>query len=130
MDRGAQGATIHEVAKNRTWLSNEHFNTFTGSLSLIALNSLLTFLMLCACLVALSCLILCKPLDITLQAPLPMGFFRQEYWSRFLFPSPGDLPDLGIIPKSPVSPALQADSLPTELLGKPIQCYTRFPLGW
>ena len=45
-----------------------------------------------------------------------MGFFRQEYWSGLPFPSPGDLPDPGI---DPWSPALQADSLPTELQGKP-----------
>ena len=41
-----------------------------------------------------------------------MGFSRQEYWSGLPFPSPGDLPDPGI---EPGSPALQADSLPTEL---------------
>ena len=44
-----------------------------------------------------------------------MGFSRQEYWSGLTFPSPGDLPYPGI---EPGSPALQADSLPTELLGK------------
>ena len=41
-----------------------------------------------------------------------MGFSRQEYWSALLFPSPGDLPDLGI---KPGSPPLQAGSLPSEL---------------
>ena len=46
------------------------------------------------------------------QASLSMGFFRQECWSGLPFPSPGDLPDPG-------SPALQADSLPSELPGKP-----------
>ena len=45
-----------------------------------------------------------------------MGFSRPEYWSGQPFPSPVDLPDLGI---KPGSPALQADSLPTELPGKP-----------
>ena len=45
------------------------------------------------------------------QAPPSMGFPRQEYWSGYLFPSPGDLPDSTI---EPTSPALQADSLPTE----------------
>ena len=50
------------------------------------------------------------------QAPLSIGFSRQEYWSGLPFPSPGDLPDPGI---EPGSPALQADSLPTELWGKP-----------
>ena len=49
------------------------------------------------------------------QAPLSMGFSRQEYWSELPFPFPGDLPDPGIEPRSP---ALQADSLPTELQGK------------
>ena len=50
-------------------------------------------------------------------APPSIGFSRQEYWSGLPFPSPGDLPDPGIKPESP---ALQADSLPTELRGKPI----------
>ena len=49
------------------------------------------------------------------QAPLSMGFPRQEYWNGLLFPPPGDIPDPGIEPTSPVSPSLQADSLPTEL---------------
>ena len=49
---------------------------------------------------------------IACQAPLSMGFSRQEYWSRLPCPPPGDLPDSGIEPTSPVSPALQVDSLP------------------
>ena len=40
------------------------------------------------------------------QAPLSMGFSRQEYWSGLPFPSPGDLPDPGIEPVSLMSPAL------------------------
>ena len=48
-----------------------------------------------------------------------MECFRQEYWSGLPFPPPGDLPKPVIKPMSPVSPALQADSLPAELLGKP-----------
>ena len=56
---------------------------------------------------------------VALQAPPFMGFSKQEYWSGLLFPSPGDLPDPGIEPTSSVSPALQVDSLPTELSGKP-----------
>ena len=39
------------------------------------------------------------------QAPLPMEFSRQEYWSGLPFPSPGDLPDTGVELMSPVSPA-------------------------
>ena len=60
-------------------------------------------------LVAQSCPTLCIPWTITHQAPLSMGFFRQEYCSGLLFLSPGDHPEPGI---EPVSPALQADSLP------------------
>ena len=45
-----------------------------------------------------------------------MGFSRQEYWSGLPFPSPGDLPDLGI---EPGSPTLQADALTSEPPGKP-----------
>ena len=52
------------------------------------------------------------PWTIACQAPLSMGFSRQEYWSGLPFPSPGHLPDPGI---KPMSPALQADSLLTEL---------------
>ena len=50
------------------------------------------------------------------QAPLSMGFSRQEYWHGLSFPPPGDLPDSSIKPTSPVSPALLADSLPVEPL--------------
>ena len=46
------------------------------------------------------------------QAPLPMGFPKPEYWSGSPFLPPGDLPDPGIEPASPVSPVLQVDSLP------------------
>ena len=50
------------------------------------------------------------------QAPLSMGFSRQEYWTGLPFSSPGDLPDPGIKPRSPT---LQANSLPFELPGNP-----------
>ena len=50
------------------------------------------------------------------MSPLSMGFSRQEYWSGLPFPSPGDLPDPGIKPRFP---ALQANTLPSELPGKP-----------
>ena len=51
--------------------------------------------------VAQSCLTLCDPMDYNCQAPLSMGFLRQEYWSGLPFPSPGNLPDSGIRPTSP-----------------------------
>ena len=49
------------------------------------------------------------PWSVACQAPLSMEFSRQEYWSGLPFPSPWDLPNLGIEPQSP---ALQADALP------------------
>ena len=67
-------------------------------------------------LVAQSCLILCNPMDCSLPGSSAIEFSRQEYWSGLQFPSPGDLPDSGI---EPGSPALQADSLPSEPPGKP-----------
>ena len=54
------------------------------------------------------------PWTVAPQAPPYMGFSRQEYWSGLPFPSPGDLPDPGIEPRSP---SLQADALPSELKG-------------
>ena len=50
------------------------------------------------CSVALPDLMLCGPMDCSLPGSLPMEFSRQEYWSRLLFPTPGDLPNLGIEP--------------------------------
>ena len=49
-----------------------------------------------------------------------MGFSRQEYWSGLPYPPQGDLPDPGMEPASPVSPALQADSLLLSHQGSPI----------
>ena len=54
------------------------------------------------------------PWTTACQAPLSMGFFRQKYWIGLPFPSPGDLPNPGIEPRSP---ALQADSLPLSHQG-------------
>ena len=53
---------------------------------------------------------------VACQASLSLGFSRQEYWSGLPFPPPEDLPNPGT---EPGSPALQADSLPTEPPGKP-----------
>ena len=54
------------------------------------------------------------PWTVAHHAPLCLGSSRREYWSGLPFPSPGDLPNPGIKPRSP---ALQADSLPSELQG-------------
>ena len=57
------------------------------------------------------------PWTVAHQAPQSLEFSRQEYWSGLPFPSPGDLPNPGIKPRSPT---LQADSLPSEPAGKPL----------
>ena len=61
------------------------------------------------------------PWTVAYQAPPSLGFFRQEYWSGLPFPFPGDLPNPGIKPGSPV---LQADTLPSEPPGKSFRGYT------
>ena len=57
--------------------------------------------------------------SIGASAPPSMEFYRQRYWSGLPFPSPGDLPDPGIEPRSP---ALQADSVSSKPPGKPKCC--------
>ena len=54
------------------------------------------------------------PWTVACQVSLSMGFSRQKYWSGSPFPSPGDLPNLGVKPRSP---AMQVDSLPSEPQG-------------
>ena len=82
------------------------------------------------CSVAKLCLILCDPIIVAFQAPLSMGFPRQEYWSELPFSSPGDLFDPGI---EPVSPALADGFFTTEPPGKPslsgnnVQNQAKFP---
>ena len=66
---------------------------------------------------SLSCVrLFATPWTVAYQAPPSMGFSRQEYWSVLPFPSPGDLPDPRIEPRSP---ALEADTLTSEPPGKP-----------
>ena len=65
---------------------------------------------------SLSCVqLFATPWIVAHQAPPSMGFSRQQCWSGLPFPSPGDLPDPGI---EPGSPALQAETLPSEPPGK------------
>ena len=59
------------------------------------------------------------PRTVACQSPLSMGFSRHEYWSGLPCPPPGDLPDPGIEPASPVAPVVQADSLPLSHWGSP-----------
>ena len=64
------------------------------------------------------------------QAPLPVGFFRQEDWSGLPFPHPGDLPDPGVGPASPASSALAGGFFITESPGTPLRNhYTRIKVA-
>ena len=67
---------------------------------------------------------------VACQAPLSMGFSRQEHWSGLPFPRPADLPDPGIEPVSPASPASSGRLSTTEPPGKPVvrggECFTYF----
>ena len=95
------------------FLMNSYVQVFAWTCAIICLGyrSILQF----GGLVPKLCPIIGTPWTIALQVPLSMGFSRQEYWSGLPFSSPGDLPNSGIKPRSP---ALLADSLPTELQGK------------
>ena len=69
----------------------------------------------CALSVLYSCSTLCNPWTIACQAPLSVRFSRQEYWSGLPCPPSGNLPDPGIKPTFPVSPALAGGFFTTEL---------------
>ena len=74
----------------------------------------------------LSCIrLFATPWSVALQAPLSMGFPRQEYWSGLPFPPPGDLPDPGI---EPVFPALADGCFTTESPGKPSENLRRLQI--
>ena len=76
------------------------------------------------CCAVLSCFsrvqLFATPWTIACHTPLSMGFSKREYWSGLPCPPPGDLPDPGIKPMFPVSPALQADSLLLSQRGSPL----------
>ena len=71
------------------------------------------------CMPLLNCVWLCSPRTVARQAPLSVGFRRQESRSGLPFPPPGDLPDLKIEPASPVASALAAEFFTTASLGNP-----------
>ena len=71
-----------------------------------------------------SCPALCDPMMIACQAPLSMGFSRQEYWTGLPCPPPGNLPNPEIKPASPASPSLQEDYLPVSHQGSLVEIGT------
>ena len=80
------------------FLKTEHSNPRYGS-DLFVLVFIMV--MVVGGLVAKPCLTIVTPWTVACQAPLSMGFSRQEYWTGLPFPSPGDLPNPGIEPGSP-----------------------------
>ena len=106
MDREAWWATVHEVTESdmTQQLNSNNKQKFLHTQKKSEVCQ------------SLSCVqLLLAPQTIACQAPLSMRFSRQEYWRGLPFPSPGDIPDPGIKLRSP---ALQADSLPSEPPGK------------
>ena len=78
----------------------------------------------CVCVCLLGCVrIFVTPWNVVRQTSLSMGFSRQGYYSGLLFPSPGDLPDPGIEPASPASPALAGGLFTSEPPGKCTECF-------
>ena len=106
-------SAVHGVAKSWTRLSDFHFHfIFQFVLQNTCFLSLLYFPLLFLCLVAQSCPTLCDPIDYKVR-----GILQARALEWVAIPSPGDLPNPGIKPRSP---ALQSDSLPTEPPGKPL----------
>ena len=83
-----------------------------------------------SCMHAQLCPTLCDPQTVACQAPFPMEFFRQEYWSGLPFPSPGDLPNLRIKPVSLASLAWQENSLPLCHLHRDSTREIMYGLDW
>ena len=82
------------------------WDQYTGDVSLVKEGAT------CACLLSHVQLFV-TPWTVAHQAPLPVEFSRQEYWSELPFPPPGDLPDPGLEPESPAFPALASQFLTT-----------------
>ena len=98
-------------------------NSDTVLLDIISssIGQALTYKCACMCAQLLACVWLFATLwTVASQAPLFMGFSRQEYWSALPFLPPVDLPDLGIETATPVSPVLIGGFFTTEPPGKPI----------
>ena len=82
------------------------------------------YVFVCVCVCMLNHVqLFAMPWTVACQAPLSMGFSRQEYWSGLPFPSPEDLSDPEIKPTSSMSPVLQTDSLPLHHVGSPLYVF-------
>ena len=106
-----QLSAYHLASPGGPWSSRSHLSEMESFGSPIPVES--ECVSVCVCVRAQLCPTLCDRMDCSRQASLSMGFPWQEHWSGLPFPIPGDLPNPRIESTSPVSPTLQADSLPT-----------------
>ena len=107
----------HSEGCNRNWHFPYDLYVFIMYILSIYYNIIYVCVCVCVCELLSHVRLFCDPLDYSPPgSSLSIEFFRQGYWRGLPFPSPGDLPDQGIKPRSP---ALQADSLQSELLGRP-----------
>ena len=113
--------TIHRQIHVPTYVVSDSFH-ITGALTH---KLIFSFLCVCVCLSFSHIQLFVSP--IAGQAPLSMGFSRQEYWRGLPFPSPGDLPNPGIEFRSPIR---QVDSLPSEPRGYLTAIYSTSPVFW
>ena len=110
-DGRAGWAAVYGVAQSRTRLKRlSSTNTLSRMAKIgrpikpsVGVRTGSIFLSVCVCSVAQSCPAVRDPWTVAHQAPLSMGFFRQEYWSGLTFSSPGDIPHPGIKPESLIS---------------------------
>ena len=124
MDRGAWQGIVHGVTRVEHSLASKppplpyHWRDWNLEHK-ASWAVLLLYYIFCWCVQSLSHVPLCvTPGTVTCQAPLSMGFSRQEYWSGLPFPPPEDLADLRIASEFPVSPALAGRFFTTEPPGK------------
>ena len=103
------------------WSLFSMFSPLLGTLIILHTHSRDKDVLVRACMLSRFCCVqlFAIPWTVAHQAPLSMGFSRQEYWSGWQCPSPGDLPDLGMEPTSHVSPTLAGRFFTTEPPGKP-----------
>ena len=110
MDCSLPGSSVHGIFQARVleWVAIAFSTTFSLGMQKKNTGQCLSLFTLyycvCVCVHAKSLwsyLTLCDPMDYSLQAPLPVGFSRQVYWSELSCPPPGDLPHPGIEPECP-----------------------------
>ena len=101
MDRGAWRATVHRVTKSQTWLNHLAWSTHNFVYYIHVHVCVYVYICLCVSVCTLSySWLFVTPWTVAHQAPLSMGFSRQEYWSGLPCSPPGDLPNPGIKPGS------------------------------